>query len=137
MCTTKVISGNDILAMHSYLVDSESRQAVLYTSSSAFRTESDGQKRNFIGRANRWLHYQDILLFKSRGLVFLDLDFGGYAKVSPNVELQRINQFKEGFGGTLVEQSNYISGPVICKRAVGKFVLALRARTIRKHCDAS
>jgi len=55
------------------------------------------KKRNLIGRANRWLHYQDMRRFKAKG--FALYDFGGYAKDSGDVDLQRINQFKEGFRG--------------------------------------
>jgi len=60
-----------------------------------------------IGRANRFLHYEDIKYFKELGYRFYDL--GGIAKDTQDDKLQGINKFKEGFGGELVRQYNYYS----------------------------
>jgi len=111
MYVTKVIAGTDTLAMHSYLFDAQVGTAALYHSASPFRVEPESAKRNFIGRANRWLHFQDMLFFKGLGAV--TYDFGGYAKDTDNAELRRINEFKGGFGGSVVEESNYVSNPIV------------------------
>jgi len=60
-----------------------------------------------VGRANRFLHYEDIRYFKEHGYETYDL--GGYAKDTQDPKLQGINVFKESFGGTIVEQYNYYS----------------------------
>jgi hypothetical protein len=107
MCVTKAITENEVLAMHSYLFDEQIGRVALYHSASLFRLEKNSQQRNRIGRANRWLHFQDMVRFKRLGASLYD--FGGYAKGTSVHELQRINEFKEGFGGSIVEESNYVS----------------------------
>ena len=104
---TKAVAPDDTLVMHAHLFDAQSGRAVLYQSASLFRLESDSQHRNRIGRANRWLHFRDMLAFKEMGASVYD--FRGYAKGTTNPELKGINDFKDGFGGALVEQSNYVS----------------------------
>jgi len=63
--------------------------------------------KSVVGRANRFLHYEDIKYFKEHGYETYDL--GGYAKDTQDLKLQGINTFKESFGGTIVEQYNYYS----------------------------
>jgi len=94
-------------AMHSYLYDGHKKRAVLLHSASLFRNEGESQKRSMIGRANRLLHYQDMLRLKERGAELYD--FGGYAKDTQDPDLAGINDFKAGFGGVIIEESNYIS----------------------------
>ena len=55
--------------------------------------------RNRIGRANRYLFWNDILRFKQQGLKWFD--FGGWYPGTTDQTLLRINQFKKGFGGEL------------------------------------
>lgn len=55
--------------------------------------------KNSVGRLNRWLHYEDMMTFKDKG--FETYDWGGY-DIEENLE--GINKFKKGFGGTLVKQ---------------------------------
>jgi hypothetical protein len=90
---------------HSYLIDSELKIVRLLHSASMIHDLEDKSFKGFVGRANRYLHYQDMVNFKEKG--FLKYDFGGYALGTENVALQGINKFKDGFGGYLVEQSNY------------------------------
>ena len=111
MYVTKVMQENEVLAMHSYLIDKSIGRAALLHSVSLFRLEQDSGRRNAISRANRWLHYQDMLLFKRMGMK--EYDFGGYAKNTTDAELSSINAFKLGFGGVVVEESNYISWAII------------------------
>jgi hypothetical protein len=107
MHVSKAVADDGTLVMHAHLLDPQSRRAVLYQSASLFRLEPGPQHRNRVGRANRWLHFRDMLAFKERGAAVYD--FGGYAKDTSNSELRGINEFKDGFGGVLVEQSNYVS----------------------------
>jgi hypothetical protein len=66
---------------------------------SLYRTLNDSAARNLIGRANRWLTWSDILRYKDQGLK--GFDFGGWYFGS-DPALQRINDFKRGFGGQVV-----------------------------------
>lgn len=79
-------------------------RATLLYSASHFRDLDDADARAAIGRANRLLHWKDILACKSQGLAVYD--FGGWYAGSEDQALLKINQFKEGFGGTRVEQVN-------------------------------
>jgi hypothetical protein len=83
------------LVWHSLVITP--RRARLLHSASHFR--SGGQAwRNAVGRANRWLHWKDILYFKSLGL--MEYDFGGWYGGKDDPEKLQINQFKEAFGGS-------------------------------------
>lgn len=87
----------EIVAYHIY-VAGDNIVRLLYTVS-AFRGSSDSTARNAIGRANRLLHYEDMLYFKKLG--FSLYDWGGY---SSDPELFGINEFKKGFGGELANR---------------------------------
>ena len=50
----------------------------------------------------------------------VQLDLGGYAKDTEDEHLQHVNEFKDGFGGELVEMSNYISHPLVCYRKLSQ-----------------
>jgi hypothetical protein len=88
----------------------------LIRSASLFR-ETGHEERQKIGRANRLLHFHDILLFQQEGLGLYDL--GGYYpdKAPLNAELKRINEFKESFGGQLKSEANYLSCALYAYRA--------------------
>jgi hypothetical protein len=109
---TKARLDGDDLVMHSYLVDKKLGRARLLHSASHFRQKNETYPRNFIGRANRYLHFEDMLHFKNLGLELYD--FGGYAKNTQDPDLQQINSFKEGFGGSIVQESQYLSTPLYC-----------------------
>jgi len=53
--------------------------------------------RNLIGRANRYLIWNDMLRYKEQGLKCFD--FGGWYPGTTDAALLRINEFKKGFGG--------------------------------------
>jgi len=89
--------GDEIVAYHSFVAGDKIARG-LY-SVSTFRSCSDTAERSAIGRANRLLHYEDMLYFKKLG--FNLLDWGGY---SSDPELTSINSFKKGFGGELVNR---------------------------------
>lgn len=87
--------GDEVVAYHVY-VTGDGIARLLY-SVSVFRECAEHTTRNAIGRANRMLHYEDMLCFKKRG--FCNYDWGGYATTT---DLSSINAFKDGFGGDLV-----------------------------------
>ncbi len=75
------------------------RWARLLHSASLFREHEDSGYRNMVGRANRLLHFDDILRFKADGLKCYD--FGGYYMGDEDKEKLRINEFKASFGGAV------------------------------------
>jgi lipid II:glycine glycyltransferase (peptidoglycan interpeptide bridge formation enzyme) len=88
------------LIYHSYIT--ANNRARLAQSASLFRASDSTAFRALTGRANRLLHWDDILYFKDRG--YKIYDFGGVALDKSNKEGQTINRFKECFGGTLVKE---------------------------------
>jgi hypothetical protein len=68
----------------------------LLFSASHFRGQGETALRSLIGRANRLLHWRDLVAFKQQG--FNCYDWGGWHAGTEEV-LVRINQFKESFGG--------------------------------------
>jgi hypothetical protein len=112
-----------ILAAHAYILGGS--RARLSHSASLFRLEESSRERALVGRANRLLHWRDLLHFQ--GLGFEHYDFGGWYTGSSNEALIRINAFKGEFGGRVVhEWSSYRAGSI-----VGRFYLALRDRRLR------
>ncbi|MDQ2775344.1 MAG: hypothetical protein M3Y57_10585 [Acidobacteriota bacterium] len=87
----------NVLVWHAYYRDAE--HARLKYSVSVSR-DTDGAMRAVIGRANRFLHWQDIQRFKADSLTIYDL--GGWYAGSDDEKLLRVNKFKDGFGGELL-----------------------------------
>ena len=80
----------DPVVYHSYVTDGSSIRSL--HSCSEFR--SAGDMRNRIGRANKYLHYQDMRRFRSLGMT--RYDWGGvFSFDEPN----GIDEFKLSFGG--------------------------------------
>lgn len=92
-----------VLVMHSHVYTS--RRARLLHSASHFRTAGQSSK-NAIGRANKWLHWQDVLYFKRLGLA--EYDFGGWYEGSEDLERLSINRFKESFGAEIELNYNVV-----------------------------
>jgi len=110
-------SGNT-LVWHGY--HRNSQRATLLYSASLFRDANTAEYRNKVGRANRYLHWEDIKRLKTEGIS--TYDFGGWYEGSEDKERLRINKFKEQFGGEIVR--NYI-----CERGLTlKGALFLRLR---------
>jgi hypothetical protein len=89
-----------VLAAHAYFVDQS--RARLTHSASMFRLEADSAERNRIGRANRLLHWDDMIRFRASGVKTYDL--GGWYTGRRDQALLRINSFKEEFGGQVVHE---------------------------------
>ncbi len=111
---TKAIENMVDLVMHTYLTDSQEKRVRLLNSASLFRYETDTDKKQLIGTANRLLHYSDMLFFKERGFKIYDL--GGYDYQPQNERFIATNKFKDAFGGYLVEESIYTSYPLYTYR---------------------
>jgi Acetyltransferase (GNAT) domain len=110
-----------VLVRHAY-VAARGRGFMLY-SGSVLDQSGDSGVRNLIGRANRYLHWHDIRLFKERGF---DLyDFGGLDVTGRSEKTAGIARFKQGFGGEVrpVYSSTSARSPL---GAVVKRVLGLR-----------
>jgi hypothetical protein len=105
------------LVWHAYLCVGDI--AILMFSASWFRGK-DSAYRSLVGRANRWLHWQDMLYFKRAGVRYYD--WGGMFHDESTADRAGINQFKRMFGGRGV-QSYECTVPV---NARGRIWLALR-----------
>jgi len=90
------------LAWHVYLV--AHRRSRLLHSVSLFRESQEPAQRALVGRANRLLHWKDIIGFKQCGLALYDL--GGYYLGKTDESKLRINQFKDEFHGELRTEYN-------------------------------
>lgn len=97
---------NNILSIHSYLVDKTLGRARLFHSISLFRTINDIDK-NLLGRANRFLHWQDIIYFKNNNYKIYDM--GGVAMDKNNASTVGIDKFKLGFSKNIVKEYNLVS----------------------------
>lgn len=92
------------MASHLYIADG--KRATMFYSASA-RFEKDDIKPIEVGRANRYLHWQDILFFKQRK--YRLYDFLGLSQKENDLEQQNINKFKKGFGGKeITEYQSYL-----------------------------
>ena len=96
--TTASDGDGEALVRHAY-VAVRGRGYMLY-SGSVLSESGDSGARNLIGRANRYLHWHDIRLFKERGF---DLyDFGGLDVDERTPKTAGIARFKRGFGGRVL-----------------------------------
>jgi hypothetical protein len=91
----------------------------LQHSASYFR-DGDADHRNLVGRANRWLHWRDMLAFKRLGVT--RYDWGGVFEDDSTPVRAGINNFKRSFGGRLERRCEY-AVPV---SALGRIFLPLR-----------
>lgn len=112
---------DEVIVMHAYIVSDN--RARLFQSSSHFRNIDDAEYRKMSGRANRFLHWDDILFFKKGELLIYD--FGGWYKGNSDLEKISINRFKESFGGTMRLEYSYIKpGSLLGKISIlGRFLL--------------
>ncbi|MEN6439052.1 MAG: hypothetical protein ABFD97_10765 [Syntrophobacter sp.] len=91
-----------VIAWHSHIV-TRGRARLLH-SASLLHEREDIEDRNIIGRANRYLHWKDILRFKAGGFAFYD--FGGWYDGQTDKARIGINRFKKQFGGCVVREFN-------------------------------
>lgn len=96
---------NEILNYHLYIIDKSTEKVRLLQSCSLFRKESDKNKINIIGYANRWLHYYDMKLFKE--LWYWEYDFWWLYLWTEDKQKINIDKFKLSFWPETVTQYNY------------------------------
>ena len=86
--------GDETLVWHAYVIAEDT--ACLQYSASHFR-DRQADYRALVGRANRWLHWQDMLRLKRMGIA--RYDWGGIFEDEATPERAGINLFKKQFGG--------------------------------------
>lgn len=96
-----------LIVAHSYFYDRESQ--IVHTYQSASIRLEETLDKNLVGKANKLLHFKDMLHFKQMGVK--TYDFGGYSPPENKRELSGINDFKLNFGGEVVTCNNYITVP--------------------------
>lgn len=99
---------NNILVIHSYIIDYGEKIVALFTSSSHFR--EDIEKKALISRANGLLHYESMLYFKNLKLNIYD--FGGIYLGNLHLRHASITSFKQSFGGKIMNFQNGIIIPI-------------------------
>ena len=114
----------NLLSAHASVKDAKVGRVRLLYSASHYRAMSDSGERNKIGRANRLLHWYEILTLKNLGFKLYDL--GGIPLDSADQEKNAIAQFKLEFGGKLlVEYSGLLSTNLL-----GKIILPIARRRL-------
>jgi hypothetical protein len=100
---------------HVYIVGN-GRSRILH-SISMFREYDSREGRNAVGRANRNLHYEDMINLKK---LKVDVyDWGGY---SESEEFCSISRFKASFGGEVKEIHRYIFAVSFVGRLCARFI---------------
>lgn len=111
----------EMIVFHSYVCDGDETR--LLHSASCFR-EGGTVDQNMIGRANKRLHWEDMLYFKQKG--FARYDWGGISDFeNPN----GIDEFKLKFGGEKITYYNVFAGNTL----LGK--LAVTAMKMMKRVN--
>ena len=97
LALTSASRNSEPLVWHAYVICGKAAR-LQYTGSCFRNRESD--YRALIGRANRWLHWKDMLRFKEMGIKHYD--WGGMFEDESVPERAGINNFKRDFGGQQV-----------------------------------
>jgi hypothetical protein len=114
---------DDPLVWHAYF--RAGNRVRLLHSASLLRAHNDTATPNMIGRANRYLHWYDILRYQDAGISLFD--FGGWYSGRDDDELLRTNAFKESFGGRVVHEF-HCAVPTSIRGRVALFARRLRNR---------
>ena len=99
------------------------RARALYKAS-LYRSVTESSVRSRMGRASRYLQWQDILYYQRLGMRLYD--FGGWYHGHTDSDLLRINNFKAEFGGHLVREfhcaqaASWRGRAVLFARALGR-----------------
>lgn len=94
-----------ILATHTYVYDAEQR--IVRQMHSASKRFDENFDKNKIGRANKYLHYCDMLAFKDQGITAYD--FGGYQEPNSDKVIESLLNFKLDFGAEKKTSANYFT----------------------------
>jgi hypothetical protein len=111
-------SDGDTLVWHAHLWTPA--RARLLHSASLYRESDDTGFRSLVSRANRWLHWRDLLRYKAQGLTAYDL--GGWYAGKDDGDLLQINRFKEEWGGAVVREFHC----TLARTLRGRLVLGAR-----------
>ena len=117
LALSAAFQGREALVWHAYVTCGKSAQ--LQYTGSHYRNQ-DNDYRALVGRANRWLHWQDMLRFKEIGLE--RYDWGGLFEDESTPERAGINRFKKDFGGRQEKTYNC----VVPVTFMGRIYLPLR-----------
>jgi hypothetical protein len=111
------------LCGHVFIRDERLRRVGLLLSASTRLRGEDAPV--FVGSMNRWLHWHEIQLYKSEGMLVYDL--GGAGTDTPRQA--GIARFKRSFGGREVLEHNYIAANPLARMAIALFYALRRARS--------
>lgn len=89
----------NILSWHTYVRTPE--RARLQTTISEMDPTRDSQWNSMVGRAHRFHHWEDMLLFKNEGVHIYDL--GGVYRGNEDQQQMNIARFKQLFGGRFAD----------------------------------
>ncbi len=110
-------SSDSLIVSHAYIADRDSARVRLLYSASHYRASVDTETRNYVGRANRFLHWFEILESAKAGYELYDL--GGVPSTTDDQEKNDIARFKGEFGGEIItEFSGYLSDNTIFKLSI-------------------
>ncbi len=128
---TSASRNDEALVWHAYVMCGQT--ARLQYTGSCFRNK-ENDYRALVGRANRWLHWREMLRFKEMGMT--RYDWGGLFEDESVPERAGINQFKKDFGGRQ-ERTYDCTVPVTIKGRIWLPVRdALRRRkSVRELCN--
>jgi len=128
---TSASRNDEALVWHAYVMCGQT--AWLQYTGSCFRNK-ENDYRALAGRANRWLHWREMLRFKEMGMT--RYDWGGLFEDESVPERAGINQFKKDFGGRQ-ERTYDCTVPVTIKGRIWLPVRdALRRRkSVRELCN--
>lgn len=115
-----MVHEGEVVVWHSYLLIG-SRVRLLH-SASLFRGQAPA-RRSLIGRANRLLHWLEMQHFRRTGATLYDL--GGWYAGQDHEDFLRVNRFKEGFGGTVLQEADGVRALTPLGRA---YICARRLR---------
>ena len=94
--------GNTVLAMHATVINKEDKEAMLlYSCSTRLNTDVD---KKLIGWSNRFLHYQEFMLFKKWGIE--RYEWNGICTNPELRDVYNISLFKLSFGSEAKPQLN-------------------------------
>lgn len=106
LALTRVLLDGEPLVYHAYLCAGTWAGGIYFASH--FRDAENTGQAKLIGRANRYLHWSDMLRFRENG--FETYDFGMCTHSSADEAKSRISDFKEGFGGSIAGLFDYDRG---------------------------
>ncbi len=119
MLAIATVQNSDDETLCSHALITNRYKVRLLHSASLFRSQFKNETA-LLARANRYLHWKELLFFKEKN--YQIYDFGGYAYNTDEPSLIGINNFKQSFGGRLVEQYHLMI-PLSWKGKIGCYYL--------------